>query len=115
MASWAHCPSQVLSTRARKDVSVGDIKVQVVLFAFDCLYLNGESLLDKPLTARREALYGALMEKEGELQFATTKISRDVEDLEVRPQWRGRLLRTPSATLSGLSLATHSMEMKGLS
>lgn len=35
-------PFQVLSTRKRKDVKEEDIKVQVCIFAFDCLYLNGE-------------------------------------------------------------------------
>lgn len=45
---------QVLSTRARKGVIVGDIKVQVCLYAFDLLYLNGQELLQEPLSARRE-------------------------------------------------------------
>lgn len=54
-----HCP-QVLSTRARKDVALADIKVQVCVFAFDCLYVNGRSLLQAPLTERREALYSSL-------------------------------------------------------
>jgi|TARA_B110001469_G_C9433426_1_gene220070 DNA ligase-1 len=33
---------QVLSTRKRKDADVDDLKVQVCVFAFDMLYLNGE-------------------------------------------------------------------------
>lgn len=66
---------QVLSTRARKDVRVEDIKIKVCIFAFDCLYLNGEVLLQKPLTERRAALRSALAEKEGELLFATAKVS----------------------------------------
>ena len=42
-------PFQVLSTRARKNVSVSDIKVEVCIFAFDLLYLNGQALLqEKP-------------------------------------------------------------------
>jgi ATP-dependent DNA ligase len=35
-------PFQELSKRKRKDVKVEDIQVQVCLFAFDLLYLNGE-------------------------------------------------------------------------
>ena len=35
-------PFQVLTTRKRKDVKEEDIKVQVCIFAFDLLYLNGE-------------------------------------------------------------------------
>ena len=65
---------QVLSTRARKDVKVADIKVQVCLYAFDCLYLNGDILCDKPLTERREALYSAINEKESALAYATAKV-----------------------------------------
>lgn len=52
--------AQVLSTRARKDVAIAEIKVQVLVFAFDCLYLNGNSLLAEPLTERRKALYSAI-------------------------------------------------------
>ena len=53
-------PSQVLSTRKRKDASVDNITVQVCLFAFDLLYLNGEPLLRKPLAERRDALKASL-------------------------------------------------------
>lgn len=49
--------------------------LQVCLFAFDCLYLNGEPLLDAPLTRRREALRSAVTERTGELQFAVFKVS----------------------------------------
>ena len=35
----------MLSTRKRKDASVDNITVRVCVFAFDLLYLNGESLL----------------------------------------------------------------------
>lgn len=45
---------QVLSTRARKGVVLSDIKIQVCLFAFDLLYLNGRPLLKEQLNVRRE-------------------------------------------------------------
>jgi len=35
-------PFQELSRRKRKDVKIEDIKIKVLLFAFDILYLNGE-------------------------------------------------------------------------
>jgi DNA ligase-1 len=35
-------PFQVLTTRARKNVNIEDVEIQVCLFVFDILYLNGE-------------------------------------------------------------------------
>jgi DNA ligase-1 len=74
-------PFQQLSTRARKDVAAADVKVAVVVYAFDCLYLDGEVLLDQPLTARRDAMRRALSPKEGELTFAHATTSADVDEL----------------------------------
>jgi DNA ligase-1 len=47
---------QTLANRARKDVAIGSVKVNVCLFAFDLMYLNGEPLLDRPFRERRELL-----------------------------------------------------------
>lgn len=47
---------QTLSNRARKDVVIGSVTVDVCLFAFDLMYLNGEALLDRPFRERRELL-----------------------------------------------------------
>ncbi|RKF61290.1 DNA ligase 3 [Golovinomyces cichoracearum] len=55
-------PFQTLSNRARKDVSIGSIKVEVCLFAFDLMYLNGNSLLHCSLRQRRELLRGLFIE-----------------------------------------------------
>jgi DNA ligase-1 len=66
---------QILSTRGRKDVKVEDIKVQVCIFAFDCLYLDGETLLQQPLTKRRAALQTAIKEEHGRMQIATAKVN----------------------------------------
>lgn len=45
---------QILSTRARKNVVMNEIKVNVCIFAFDMLYLNGQQLLQEQLNVRRE-------------------------------------------------------------
>lgn len=74
-------PFQVLSTRARKAVTLDSIKVQVCVFAFDCLYLNGEALLKKSLSERREALRAAIKPTPGKMELATAKTSHDVEEL----------------------------------
>lgn len=47
---------QTLANRARKDVAIGSVKVNVCLFAFDLMYLNGEPLLERPFRERRELL-----------------------------------------------------------
>eukprot|EP01018_Ginkgo_biloba_P020633 Gb_15949 [translate_table: standard] len=75
-------PFQVLSTRARKGVIVSDIKVQVCVFAFDLLYLNGQELLQQQLKARRELLYDSFQEVAGEFQLATATESNDLEEIQ---------------------------------
>jgi DNA ligase-1 len=74
-------PFQVLSTRARKDVAVEDIKVQVIYVAFDLLYINGLSLLHTPLTKRRAILRRLFKEVPGKFGFATSAESSDVEEI----------------------------------
>jgi len=49
-------PFQTLANRARKDVAIGSVKIDVCLFAFDLMYLNGAELLDRPFRERRELL-----------------------------------------------------------
>ena len=49
-------PFQILANRARKDVTIDEVKVNVCLFAFDLMYLNGEELLDRPFRERRSLL-----------------------------------------------------------
>lgn len=53
---------QTLTNRARKDVEIGSIKVDVCLFAFDLMYLNGEELLSRPFRERRELLRSLFVE-----------------------------------------------------
>ncbi|KAF3789524.1 DNA ligase 1 [Nymphaea thermarum] len=75
-------PFQVLTTRARKGVILSDIKVQVCIFAFDILYLNGRPLLQEQLRTRRELLYDSFNEVEGVFQFATAITSSDLEEIQ---------------------------------
>lgn len=47
---------QTLSNRARKDVQIGSVTIDVCMFAFDLMYLNGQPLLDRPFRERRNLL-----------------------------------------------------------
>ncbi|KAK3313196.1 hypothetical protein B0H66DRAFT_387664 [Apodospora peruviana] len=53
---------QTLTNRARKDVAIGSITIDVCLFAFDLMYLNGQPLLDRPFRERRNMLRSLFVE-----------------------------------------------------
>lgn len=55
-------PFQVLTNRAKKNVDLESIKVNVCLFAFDLMYLNGEPLLDRSFRERRDLLRSLFVE-----------------------------------------------------
>ncbi|XP_061551059.1 DNA ligase 1 isoform X1 [Phycodurus eques] len=93
-------PFQVLTTRKRKDVDASDIKVQVCVYAFDLLYLNGESLVRQPLCRRRALLRESFAEVEGEFLFAryidsdnTDTIAEFLEQ-SVRDSCEGLMVKT---------------------
>ncbi|XP_040000412.1 LOW QUALITY PROTEIN: DNA ligase 1 [Xiphias gladius] len=93
-------PFQVLTTRKRKDVDATEIKVQVCLYAFDLLYLNGESLVRQPLCRRRALLKESFSEVEGEFVFAryidsdnTDTIAEFLEQ-SVRDSCEGLMVKT---------------------
>ncbi|RCV42376.1 hypothetical protein SETIT_9G212100v2 [Setaria italica] len=75
-------PFQILSTRARKGVTVNDIKVSVCTFGFDILYMNGKPLLQEQLKIRREHLYNSFEEVPGVFQLATAITSNDLEEIQ---------------------------------
>ncbi|PAV21964.1 ATP-dependent DNA ligase [Pyrrhoderma noxium] len=75
-------PFQELSKRKRKDVKVEDIQVRVHLFAFDLLYLNGEPLLRKPLSERREILREHFQPVYGEFNFAKSSDGETTEAIQ---------------------------------
>jgi DNA ligase-1 len=63
-------PFQRLSNRARKNVTLENVKVPVVYAAFDLLYLHGQSLLQVPLEVRRTLLKRFFKEVPGKFRFA---------------------------------------------
>uniref|UniRef100_A0AAY4B1B4 DNA ligase n=1 Tax=Denticeps clupeoides TaxID=299321 RepID=A0AAY4B1B4_9TELE len=93
-------PFQVLTTRKRKDVDASDIKVQVCVYAFDLLYLNGESLVRQPLLKRRALLKESFEEREGEFVFARSLDSDDTDTIaefleqSVRDSCEGLMVKT---------------------
>jgi DNA ligase-1 len=94
-------PFQQLAGRARSSVNVGDVKVQVCLFAFDLMYLNEESLLERSLRERRELLRSMFTEiplrftwvksmdateadSDAVLEFFNTAVSQKCEGIMVK-------------------------------
>ncbi|KXS20737.1 ATP-dependent DNA ligase [Gonapodya prolifera JEL478] len=75
-------PFQVLSTRKRKDVAVEDLKVQVCIFAFDLLYLNGKPLIKETFAERRRILHESFHAIEGEFAFAVHTNAQGAEDIQ---------------------------------
>ncbi|XP_074508250.1 DNA ligase 1 isoform X1 [Sebastes fasciatus] len=93
-------PFQVLTTRKRKDVDASEIKVQVCVYAFDLLYLNGESLVRQPLCRRRALLKESFSEVEGEFVFARSIDSDNTDSIaefleqSVRDSCEGLMVKT---------------------
>ncbi|KAG1757595.1 ATP-dependent DNA ligase [Suillus lakei] len=75
-------PFQELSKRKRKDVKVEDIQVKVCLFAFDLIYLNGEPLLQKSLSERRELLREHFQIVPGEFDFAKSSDGSTSDEIQ---------------------------------
>jgi DNA ligase-1 len=77
-------PFQKLTTRARKNVSADAVQVTVCVYAFDILFLSGESVCGLPLSKRREKLRECLNEIEDKLVYAKSRDmnAQSQEDLE---------------------------------
>ena len=96
-------PFQVLSTR-KKTVEEGEkSKVQVIVQAFDLMYLNGKSLLSKTLKQRRTLMHKHFAPVEGKFQFAKaldavedgdTTVLEQFLDAAVKGQCEGLMVKT---------------------
>ncbi|KAF3901372.1 hypothetical protein ABW21_db0207738 [Orbilia brochopaga] len=75
-------PFQTLMTRKRKDVAIEDVKIKVCVYAFDLLFLNGEALVHKSLSERREAMKTAFNEVEGQFGFARHANIDQVDEIQ---------------------------------
>jgi DNA ligase-1 len=75
-------PFQDIQTRGRKNVDINSIKVEVCIFPFDLLYLNGTSYLDLTLDKRRQALVDNFELFPGKFQFVEYKDTTNFEDIE---------------------------------
>ncbi|KAL7531091.1 hypothetical protein ACHAXR_003838, partial [Thalassiosira sp. AJA248-18] len=96
-------PFQVLSTRKRTEESAESAKVQVIVQAFDLMYLNGKSLLDKTLAERRDLMKKNFLPIEGKFQYATsldhtengdTAVIEEFLDAAVKGQCEGLMVKT---------------------
>lgn len=83
VAQQVRLPFQVLSTRSRKNVKLSEIKVPVCIYAFDLLYLNGESYLKETLTTRRKVLRESFEILPHRFEYATSfdvDVSQEEQD-----------------------------------
>ena len=52
------------------------------MFAFDLLFINGESLVEKPLMERRRRLRESFQKVDAQFDFATSKDAESTEEIE---------------------------------
>lgn len=96
-------PFQILSTRKKTEESAATAKVQVIVQAFDLMYLNGKSLLTMRLEERRALLKQHFVPVEGKFQYAkaldfvedgdTTALEQFLE-AAVKGQCEGLMVKT---------------------
>ena len=111
-------PFQILSTRKRGDVALDKITVPVCLFPFDCLYKNGEPLLDAPLSERRAAMRASLVETPGRVQLAIGADCADVDamaaflDEAVAAGTEGLIVKALNSTYEPSRRSLHWLKLK---
>jgi DNA ligase-1 len=100
-------PFQTLMTRKKKDVKIEDVKIKVLVFAFDLLFLNGEAIVEKPLRERRALLHSSFNQVDGEFAFATSMNGQEIEEIQtfldesVKASCEGLMVKMLDGTESG--------------
>ncbi|GBC10680.1 hypothetical protein RclHR1_09810014 [Rhizophagus clarus] len=74
---------QTLTNRSRKNVKLSSITIPICIFAFDLMYLNGESLLRKSLRERRELLRTEFTEIKNRFTYVNHIESSDPEEIHL--------------------------------
>ncbi|GAX12572.1 DNA ligase 1 [Fistulifera solaris] len=96
-------PFQILSTRKKTEASAESAKVQIIVHAFDLMYLNGRSLLSESLETRRQLLQEHFLPIPEKFQYATyldhkedgdTTILEEFLDLAVKGCCEGLMVKT---------------------
>lgn len=84
-------PFQILANRARKDVVIQSVKIDVCLFAFDLMYLNGEELLDRPFRERRSLLRSLFLDLPGHFTWVKSLDATSADFETVSDFFKGAL------------------------
>ena len=96
-------PFQVLSTRKKTEESAETAKVQVIVQAFDIMYLNGKSLLSQTLQERRDLMRKHFSPVPGRFCFAVsldhqengdTAVIEEFLEQAVKGQCEGLMVKT---------------------
>ena len=93
-------PFAFLQKRKRKNVSISDIKQPVIVYPFDLLYLNGQSLLQHSFEERRQLLLANFTQIPQQFEFANYKNCDDVEEISdylnasIEDKCEGLMLKT---------------------
>lgn len=77
-------------SRAKKNVEIDNIQNQVCVFLFDCIYLNGKSLLELTLKSRRDHLYGVINRIPNKVDYV---VSKDADDFDAIQEFLNESVR----------------------
>ena len=77
-------------SRAKKNVEIENIQNQVCVFLFDCIFLNGKSLLEHTLKSRREHLYKDIDKIPNKVDYV---VSKDADDFDAIQEFLNESVR----------------------